>query len=176
MYATLTTSGGAEIDRYCFVTSNHADFSVPNGDHRQPHSDIAALFSSSNSCYVYSNADLNGVLIDYFGGEYLQEVEEVELAFKGPRGLFEIFEAQHEYVAKIQYARALLRAQQAEHEGQELKGVLNDFELADWHQELEDFYSPEGLDQQSDWEQGFIHGKLSALRWVLGEEWDFLDT
>lgn len=30
------------------------------------------------------------------------------------------------------------------------------------------------------WEDGYyrgvIDGKLSALRWVLGEEWDFLDT
>jgi hypothetical protein len=27
-----------------------------------------------------------------------------------------------------------------------------------------------------DWGWGFVHGKLSALRWILGSEWDFLDT
>jgi hypothetical protein len=32
----------------------------------------------------------------------------------------------------------------------------------------------EGHDQA--WQYGFISGKLSALRWVLGSEWDFLDT
>jgi hypothetical protein len=29
---------------------------------------------------------------------------------------------------------------------------------------------------ESDWAWGFVSGKLSALRWVLGEDWDMLDT
>lgn len=29
---------------------------------------------------------------------------------------------------------------------------------------------------ESDWEYGFWSGKLSALRWVLGDDWDNLDT
>jgi hypothetical protein len=28
----------------------------------------------------------------------------------------------------------------------------------------------------TDWDWGFVSGKLSAIRWVLGDEWDMLDT
>jgi hypothetical protein len=28
----------------------------------------------------------------------------------------------------------------------------------------------------TDWEWGYVNGKFAALRWVLGDEWDFLDT
>jgi len=29
---------------------------------------------------------------------------------------------------------------------------------------------------KSDWDCGFVSGKLSAIRWVLGDDWDMLDT
>jgi hypothetical protein len=39
-----------------------------------------------------------------------------------------------------------------------------------------ELWKPIGRGHDKAWEYGYINGKLSALRWVLGSEWDFLDT
>jgi len=40
--------------------------------------------------------------------------------------------------------------------------------------QLEQLYGDAGPYSDFDW--GMVNGKLSTLRWVLGSEWDFLDT
>jgi hypothetical protein len=42
--------------------------------------------------------------------------------------------------------------------------------------EVEQLYGVAFLGPWSDLEWGMINGKLSALRWVLGDDWDQLDT
>jgi len=39
-----------------------------------------------------------------------------------------------------------------------------------------ELWKPVGRGHDKAWEYGYINGKLAALRWVLGDEWDFLDT
>jgi hypothetical protein len=41
---------------------------------------------------------------------------------------------------------------------------------------VEKKYGKEKLGPYTKFEWGMINGKLSALRWVLGEDWDMLDT
>jgi len=44
--------------------------------------------------------------------------------------------------------------------------------------EIEEKYGTELLDKdvESDWAWGFLSGKISAIRWVLGYDWDMLDS
>jgi len=43
-------------------------------------------------------------------------------------------------------------------------------------QRKRDEYGEENLGPWTDFEWGMLNGKMSALRWVMGDEWDFLDT
>lgn len=40
----------------------------------------------------------------------------------------------------------------------------------------EEAFGTEELGPWTNFEWGMINGKLSAIRWVLGDEWDMLDT
>jgi hypothetical protein len=95
-------------DVYAFVTSNYRDFSVPNGDRRQPHPDLAGLFDGTRSRYAYQVEGLHEVLVEQFGDEYLEEQDEVEflISEEEPRTLAQIIEAEQEFFDKVWYVRS----------------------------------------------------------------------
>jgi hypothetical protein len=100
LYNTEVNRKDTAKDQYGFVTSNYQDFSAPNGDRRQPHPDIAGLFVSQRSRYLYDVSGLNEVLVDHFGKEFTEESESVEFGREEPRTFAEILEAEEEYYDK----------------------------------------------------------------------------
>ena len=67
LFASQTRTADLATEPHAFVTSNSDDFSRPNGDKREPHNDLAALFASQGSHYGLGVAGLNGILLDTFG-------------------------------------------------------------------------------------------------------------
>ncbi|MEV5877511.1 PIN domain-containing protein [Streptomyces sp. NPDC052101] len=174
---TSAVRDGSSQDNYVFATSNYTDFSVPKGDRREPHPDIADLFNAENSHYVYDVDGLITILGERLGSDYLDEAEEVEFIQDASetRSLSDILAAEQEYFDKIWYGRSLMRDTEEGKINPELSDSLRQT-IASARERIEAKYGEDELPPVSDWEWGFMHGKLSALRWVLGEEWDFLDT
>ncbi len=163
-------------DQMCFVTANHEDFSAWKGDRRLPHADFAELFDDQRSRYVYGVDGLRAVLAAKFGEEFTELAEEVHLVHEEPRTLREILQAEQEYFDKVWYVRHLIRLEK-ESAGQ-VDAPPPDVQ-ARAHaaaRAIVERYGEDDVGPWDDWGWGFVNGKLSALRWVLGSEWDFLDT
>ena len=98
--------------------------------------------------------------------------DEYEIA---PRSMEEVADVAEEFVEKIWFDRHLSLRYRVEQgietvDPQIWAGALKSAERVIRK------YGEENLGPYSDFEWGMLNGKLSALRWVLGEEWDMLDT
>jgi hypothetical protein len=92
-----------------------------------------------------------------------------------PRGRSEISEAAHllwnqVWYNRHQYFRAIEEEEAAKSEREAVIGGR------DAAKRVEQEFGLENLGPWTDFEWGMINGKLSALNWVMGEEWDMLDT
>jgi hypothetical protein len=175
--AQISGTGGP--DSYVFVTSNYRDFSVPDGDRRQPHPDLAGLFDGTRSRYAYEVEGLHQVLLEQFGDEYLEEQGEVEfqISEEEPRTLAEIAEAEREFFDKVWYVRSI--AYQDDRRalpGDIRAGMMTARERVEAEYGRDELRKAIGPGHEAAWQYGYISGKLATLRWVLGSEWDFLDT
>jgi PIN domain len=187
-YAECMASERARGTRFAFVTHNTKDFSDPAGDTRRPHPHLRHLFSKIRSVYFINLAEalkrLRPVL-----------VTELMLEFEGwdqrPRSLSEVLDAIDELVTKVWYNRHLVLRE---------KVMLGKIKIVDraeaarlkfsdkviardiWEgalrsaKKIEQRFGRRNLGPYSDFDWGMMNGKLSALRWFLGEEWDELYT
>ncbi|QZQ56709.1 restriction endonuclease [Curtobacterium sp. TC1] len=92
------------------------------------------------------------------------------------RTVADIRAAEHEFFDKVWYVRSLIHDENiAAGESDDLSADLRERVLAARAAVVER-YGASDVGPWDDWTWGFVNGKLSALRWVLGDEWDFLDT
>ena len=175
-------------DQSYFISRNVRDFSQHNGDQRLPHADFALIFQADNRHYSISLVEV----IRSIAPDLLEQFEEEFAYFPELRGLTELLEAEHLLERKVWYDRHSMRRSAVENghckivsreQYAELEGYPPDVIVRDiWEGALaaakatEDELGGDNLGPWSDFEWGMLNGKLSALRWVLGEDWDMLDT
>lgn len=174
-YAVCTQDDTTKGNRFAFVTHNKHDFSSPNGDEKIPHPDFVAYFSKIKSKYYIKLSEA----IRRISPALVTELMIEEEWFGEPRSLTEILEAEGEFFDRIWYDRKLVlqanikEGLEKESPPEIKKGMLAAMKRIEakygGKSALRNYY-------KDDFEWGMLNGKLSALRWVLGDEWNFLDT
>lgn len=186
-YADWVRSKGAGGVRFAFVTHNKHDFSVVNGNQKLPHPDIAEYFSRIKSLYFINLPELLRRIEPSLVSDVMFELSWTQ----EPRGLSEILKAEDLLFHQVWYNRHWNRRIGIE-EGRisivdketypKPPGAPETIQRNVWEgalkaaKRVEREYGKKNLGPWDDFEWGMINGKLSALRWVLGDEWDMLDT
>lgn len=187
-----TVKAGAPRDRFAFVTHNKSDFSILAGDDKLPHADIASGFSKIRSMYFTNlSACLHKV-----NPEFVKEILYMDAYEEPPRDLSELLAAVDRLTTEVWHNRNMNTQWAIDHgkhwivtKAEWEAGVAKDRRYNQTHtvdtiwkgalksrakarKKLgEGNYGP-----YDDFEWGMVNGKLSALRWALGEDWDELYT
>lgn len=169
-------SGAADADVYAFVTTNSDDFSLTQGDRRHPHEDVAEVFDGVRSVFALGIDGLDSTMKACFGEDVEELFDDADFR-EEPRRLDEISAAETEMFDRIWYHRSLQHDYRLEDESDAPRLAEHRRVAGPGRQRVESTYTEQGqLGPYTDFELGMLHGKMSALRWVLGSEWDFLDT
>ena len=159
----------AEGHKFAFVTDNVNDFSDRKVNDKNPHPDIASIFSKRKVRYFINLAEaLQWISPD--------AVAAYSFDFTNPpRRTDEILDALDLLWHQIWYNRHKCWLYRIE-SGQETAApaIMKTAKAA--ARRIERKYGKKNLGPWDDFEWGMLNGKMSALNWVLGEEWDFLDT
>lgn len=187
-YFEAVRSGRAR-ERFAFVTHNKSDFSLAGGNHKLPHLDLAAGFSKIKSMYFITLTDFIRIVDDiYLAPEFMKALGyEFE-----PRSLSEMVDAMDELTEQVWYTRHKNLAWGINHKKVKVvtqeewvnAGSNNSTHIVDsvWDgakRAAADTLRRIGkakCGSHDDFEWGMINGKLSAIRWMLGDDWDMLDT
>jgi hypothetical protein len=173
--------------RFAFVTHNKSDFSIENGSHKVPHPDFTGFFSRIRSLYFINLPEA----LRRVEPSLVSDIMVEQSWTREPRGLTQILEAEDLLYHQVWYDRHLgLRSGVEEGRIKVVEketyprrpGARETIQRDVWKGALEAArrverrYGKKNLGPWDDLEWGMINGKLSALRWVLGDEWDMLDT
>jgi predicted nucleic acid-binding protein len=187
IYADLVVECSEGELACAFDTHNINDFSLSKGDTRLPHEDLAGLFDGSKSVYSTTIVDVIKLVDPTLLDDHLAEFNYASES----RSLSELLDAMHILDRKIWYNRHWnLRTkiedgthQVVSEENYSITPYRPDQTLYTvWEMALaaatrtEEEIGIDNLGPWNDFEWGMLNGKLSALRWVLGDEWDMLDT
>jgi PIN domain len=180
-----------ERGRCVFVTHNTKDFSCSNSDQRLPHPDIAQYFSRVKSRYFVKLVDALRALRPH---QFAEAIYEHEFMIE-PRRASEISHAIEELTHRVWYDRHMVARHmiqigktkmiaKKDFGPQHYRDSANGRVVVDevWAgalksaRRVERKYGKNNLGPYTKFEWGMINGKLSALRWVFGEDWDELYT
>jgi PIN domain len=186
-YAECARDKPAPGVRFAFVTHNKSDFSIENGNHKVPHPDLADFFSRIKSLYFINLPEaLRRVEPSLVPDIMLEQSWTQE-----PRGLAAILEAEELLFNQVWYNRHWglrigVKEGRIKVVDKEIyprpTGARETVQRDVWKmarkaaRKVERRYGKKNLGPWDDFEWGMVNGKLSALRWALGDEWDMLDT
>lgn len=188
-YNEIVEENAGSADRFAFVTSNTSDFSNAGIDNRAPHPDIALYFDGQRSVFSIDIAeyfknlmidlDPHGAFDDYYVPEDPRVASEIWGAIELLRD--QVWYNGHRYymaqieVGEIEVVDEMPKDKPYD-QSKVTRGNLAIFRAAGERLEQKYANKLDVLGPWDDFEWGMINGKLSALRWVMGDEWDFLDT
>ena len=149
---------------------------------KKPHPDFAGYFDSSHSSYYIILAESLRKISPDLVSELMIEQEDWDMP---ARALSEIIKEEnklfdiiwyHQYKMRVYYITNEVNAS-SDFKNKPAKKKQRVMEVAlNAAKKIEKRHGKKNLGPRDDFELAMLHGKLSALRWVLGEECDFLDT
>jgi hypothetical protein len=183
MEAYIKISHEKDKDRCYFITHNTHDFSSLTDD-RNVHEDYSMYFDGKSKLY---SINIRNVLNEIDSDIVEEVVFENEFTFES-RSLTEILESIDEFEQKIWYGRHGVLADSVrkkkvkivdkkstdEYNSREITREI--WEAAEAAARKVEERFPEDHGPWNDFEWGMLSGKLSTLRWILGDDWDMLDT